>query len=157
MDLFVTAYKRLLEVKNPTLDMDGNPTDFNHWKLKVTQTLPDISLLGYAAPFIVNTTYEWDEAFSFHVSNSTLWLDQLVDFKGPLVYQELVTIRGKQGIIGTQIAKKLKIDFSLNLRDAILFAKNLDAALAEEFMDHYTNWTKACDIAADYGAIDIKQ
>lgn len=65
-----------------------------------------------------------------------------------LPFYELIDFSDAEGVIGSFAAKELVVDFAM-------YQTLADAQADEYFRTRYTLWRKACDLAADGGAIDF--
>jgi hypothetical protein len=72
-----------------------------------------------------------------------------------LPFYELIWFADNEGTIGPEAARDLLADFQANLET---FWSGLDALgpLYERWVQAYTNWTRACQLAADDGLIQFQ-
>jgi hypothetical protein len=158
MGLDITAYKNLKKVENPKLDESGYPVNWeNQWKPGGSMEWSESVWPGKGYPVDPDAVYGWGEEFNFRAgsySGYNSWRAELNNFKGGTAFQEMIDFADNEGVIGSELSKKLYDDFMNNLTDARAYAKTLGCD-AEWFMDKYMDWLKAFEFASENGAVDF--
>src|SRR5262249_3587193 len=167
MGLDISAYRGLQEVADADLDEDGLPVDENLWLAdKLIIEFTEENWPGRSAG-VTPGVYSVAEAFHFKAGSSTgfgFWRDALARLvlrttaeqvwaartEGPFV--ELIDFADNEGVIGPRVAAKLAKDFADHAAVAMAHVAD-DGDEDGWFSEHYREWQKAFELAADGGAV----
>lgn len=156
MGLDITAYKKLKKVDNPILDKDGYPEDWNnYWKPGAGMLWSESIWQGRGYPINPELVYEWEDLYEFRAGSYIgydIWREHLKNFKGNEAFQELINFADNEGVIGTDVSKKLRDDFQRFQDEAEEFSTT---CTLKWFMKSYLEWKKAFEYASDNGAVEF--
>lgn len=157
MGLDIRAFKGLKEVKNPQLNQYGELIDWeNQWNPGASMEWSESVWPGKGKPINPKSVYEWEDCYHFRAgsySGYNWWRDKLNEFAGNVAFQELIDFADNEGVIGSELSKKLYDDFQKYHEKAFEFSKTLDDA--EWWFDKYHEWEKAFEMAKDGGAVEF--
>lgn len=170
MGLDISAYSGLKVVEKPELDQEGEP-------LHDDQILISGELIAITEDEFHGRTegcvagvYTCEDRYGFHAgsySGYNVWREQLSQFalkkspeavwggpglKGPFV--ELIWFSDCEGVIGPVVAAKLAKDFS-DFQDRANEYANQDVSDGDYWLEHYNDWRKAFELAAQNGAVEF--
>jgi hypothetical protein len=164
MGLDITAYKKLTPVVGELKRDEYGCLPDQYWEPHAldwsNRTFP-----GSGNGLSENAVYKYDDCFGFRAGSYSgygQWRDDLARFagygsakecwdkaaNGP--FYELINFADNEGVIGPIVAKKLAKDFADNAERAKSFAND-----DTWWLEQYTKWQKAFEMAADDGAVDF--
>lgn len=157
MGLYIKAYKGLNEVQNPQFAENGA---LIHWD---SQWCPGGSMEwsesiwpGKGKPVDPKSVYEWENCFEFRAGSYIAynhWRDKLNEFSGNVAFQELIDFADNEGVIGSELSKKLYDDFRTYHNQALEFSKTINNG--EWWFKKYCDWEEAFKMAKDGGAVEF--
>lgn len=157
MGLDIRAFKGLKEVKNPQFDQYGELIDWeNQWNPGASMEWSESVWPGKGKPINPKSVYEWEDCYHFRAgsySGYNWWRDKLNEFAGNVAFQELIDFADNEGVIGSELSKKLYDDFQKYHEKAFEFSMTLDDA--GWWFDKYHEWEKAFEMAKDGGAVEF--
>lgn len=161
MGLNIIAYRQLKPVQNPTLDEDGYPISWEaEWKPGTSMKWSENIWPGRGEGISPDTVYTFDDKFDFRAGSYNgynRWREKLEEFAdGRDLFLELINFADNEGVIGPIVSAKLAIDFMENAEAAISFANaRIDESEHEWWLEKYSDWRKAFEMASDNGAVDF--
>lgn len=158
MGLDITAYRGLKKIENPEFDEYGYLKNYDtNWLPGESMKWSESHWPGRGYPIDYKTVYAWLDSFEFYAgsySGYNRWRDHLYRFKGKEAFQELIHFADNEGVIGTEVSKKLRDDFLRFHDEAEIYFKSLSAPI-NYYFELYEEWEKAFEYAADSGAVDF--
>lgn len=115
MGLDIRAFKNLKEVPNSKYNADGYLLEEKkRWRPGAGMEWSESVWPGKGKPLNPQYVYEWEEVFEFSAgsySGYNMWRDYLDEFAGNVAFQELIDFADNEGVIGSELSKKLYEDF----------------------------------------------
>lgn len=158
MGLDITVYKNLEAVKNPELDEDGYPINWEtEWKPGESMVWSETHFPGRGEGVDPHTVYKYEESFGFRAgsySGYNRWRLRLHQFRGDVAFQELINFADNEGVIGPVVSKKLANDFAVHEEAAVQYANSLGEE-GDVWIQLYQIWKEAFEMAAENGAVEF--
>lgn len=180
MGLDITAYKNLKKVKNPRLDEDGYPENYDtEWKPGASMEWSEKYFKGRGEGIEPQSVYTWEDKIGFRAGSYSgygWWRSKLNDFSKTIYdsvkaevdkngnvglvigtkdvpFIELINFADNEGVIAYVVAKKLYKDFQDNKNKAEEFSKTFDDG--NYWLEKYEAWEEAFEYASQNGAVDF--
>ena len=157
MGLDIRVFKGLKKVNNPELDEYGYPiNEYTQWKPGAGMEWSESVWPGKGKPLNYNEVYEYEKSEYFHAGSYhgyNWWRDCLNEFAGNVAFQELIDFADNEGVIGSELSKKLYEDFRIYHDRAKEYSEKIADGLW--WFDKYCEWEKAFEMAKDDGAVEF--
>lgn len=168
MGLDITAYRGLKPAPAAELDADGYPVDYqSHMKPGAGFAWSEKTWPGRCPELVEGTVYSSTEQLAFRAGSYSgyndwrSWLAKLAGFSGAgdfwdratetEPFYELINFADNEGIIGAAAAAELAKDFA----EYETRARETSEGSDDWQLVVYGLWLKACEMAADGGAIEF--
>lgn len=157
MGLDIRAFKRLKEVKNPKFDEYVELIDYeNQWQPGAGMEWSESVWPGKGKPIAPKSVYEWEDCYCFRAgsySGYNWWRDCLNEFSGNVAFQELIDFADNEGVIGSELSKKLYEDFHIYHDKAKEYSEKISNG--SWWFEKYCEWERAFEMAKDDGAVEF--
>lgn len=155
MGLDITAYKKLKEVENPHFDEWGELVDQeNEWQPEAAMEWSESVWPGRGKPLNPHSVYSWEKEYEFRAgsySGYNWWRDKLAEFSEDNAFEELIDFADNEGVIGSEVSRKLYDDFTTYHRKAFEFSLTFDDG--DWWFQKYCDWEAAFEMAKEDGAV----
>ena len=123
MGLDITAYRNLIEVKEPQFDEYGEVKNWEtEWQPGGSMEWSEKHFPGRGEGINPKTVYKWTERIGFRAGSYggyNYWRANLEKFAKGNDFQELINFADNEGVIGPVVSKKLYEDFKNNEAEAL--------------------------------------
>lgn len=157
MGLDIRAFRGLKEVENPKYDEYGELLNWEtQWNPGAGMEWSESVWPGKGKPVNPKSVYEWEDIFKFRAgsySGYNWWRDRLNEFAGNVAFQELIDFADNEGVIGSELSKKLFEDFQAYHDKAEEYSKTITDGMF--WFERYCNWEKAFEMAKEGGAVEF--
>lgn len=157
MGLDIRILKGLKKVDNPELDEYGHPVNEDtQWKPGTNMKWSESIWPGREKPLSYNDVYEYEKDEWFYAGSYlgyNWWRAKLNEFSGNVAFQELIDFADNEGVIGSELSKKLYDDFRTYHNQALEFSKTINNG--EWWFKKYCDWEEAFKMAKDGGAVEF--